>query len=266
MEKLKATCGIIMLNKALDKVLMVQNYKLSTAYKHQRNIGFPKGKIEKKESEKDCAIRETMEETSFDATNYIRNVKFEYNLSDGRRVVVFVATDVEMEFNFKPARRGEIEKETWFPIKSLPSTLKDDEACKDQGVEASSFYVVLPIVDQLKKFVEDLRRQQGMDPELPVPKKSAHDMPYWEKENMASVKMTSWRADPKAPPKQTLRPALASWRRDINPPIHCFDHNRHPGEPQPPPHRPDRQLLHGGNLQLKSRWLRDHSVRVKGHC
>lgn len=56
--------GAILLNKTLDKVLLVMNYG-------QTNYSFPKGKINQNESELVCAAREVWEEIGFPITNLI---------------------------------------------------------------------------------------------------------------------------------------------------------------------------------------------------
>jgi len=56
--------GAILLNKTLDKVLLVMNIR-------QTNYSFPKGKINQNESELDCAAREVWEEIGFPITNMI---------------------------------------------------------------------------------------------------------------------------------------------------------------------------------------------------
>ena len=50
--------GAILLNKGLDKCLMVKGWSANS-------WGFPKGKVNKDEPEKECAAREILEEVRF---------------------------------------------------------------------------------------------------------------------------------------------------------------------------------------------------------
>jgi len=52
--------GAIMLNEAMDQVVLVKGWKKGA------NWSFPRGKINKAEDDLDCAIREVYEETGFD--------------------------------------------------------------------------------------------------------------------------------------------------------------------------------------------------------
>ena len=57
-------CGAILLNKSLDKVLLVMNM-------NRTNYSFPKGKINQNENMLDCAAREVWEEIGYPVTNQI---------------------------------------------------------------------------------------------------------------------------------------------------------------------------------------------------
>ncbi|GMF06103.1 unnamed protein product [[Candida] boidinii] len=56
--------GCALLNSKLNKILLVKGVESSS-------WGFPRGKISKDETDVDCALRELLEETGFDATDYI---------------------------------------------------------------------------------------------------------------------------------------------------------------------------------------------------
>ncbi|KAF5016087.1 hypothetical protein F66182_12342, partial [Fusarium sp. NRRL 66182] len=52
--------GAILLNEAMDKVVLVKGWKKNA------NWSFPRGKINKEEKDLDCAVREVLEETGYD--------------------------------------------------------------------------------------------------------------------------------------------------------------------------------------------------------
>ena len=58
------TCGVILLNEDLDKVLLVKSYW--TKY-----WGFPQGKIEENETPRACAAREAYEEIGFNVKTFL---------------------------------------------------------------------------------------------------------------------------------------------------------------------------------------------------
>ena len=58
--------GVILLDTELKHVLLVQGYYAKTSW------GFPKGKVNEQETAVRCAVRETLEETGYDATARVR--------------------------------------------------------------------------------------------------------------------------------------------------------------------------------------------------
>jgi mRNA-decapping enzyme subunit 2 len=98
------TRGAIILNQDLTKCLLVQGYPASTSW------GFPKGKLERGESDQDCAIREIYEETGFDIRALIRSEHYlECESRDGERASrMYIIPGVPEETEFKPRVRKEI--------------------------------------------------------------------------------------------------------------------------------------------------------------
>jgi 8-oxo-dGTP pyrophosphatase MutT (NUDIX family) len=58
------TAGLVILNPQMDKVLMVKGWNSGSSW------GFPKGKINKNEPERECAAREVFEEVGVDFSGY----------------------------------------------------------------------------------------------------------------------------------------------------------------------------------------------------
>ena len=107
-------CGVIMLNKNLDQVVLVRNWKGSS-------WSFPKGKINEEENPFDCAIRETIEETGFDPTAYCNaDTYLTVKGDDQKTVTLFVATGVPLDTEFCPQTRKEISKVEFHFIDNLP--------------------------------------------------------------------------------------------------------------------------------------------------
>jgi len=106
-------CGAIILNRTMDRVLMVKGIGSSASW------SFPRGKINKDESSKSCAIREVREETSMDISDVITENEFiEMTFNEQRvRLFIVVLGCHESELApFAPQTRGEISKIDWLHI------------------------------------------------------------------------------------------------------------------------------------------------------
>lgn len=107
-------CGVIMLNKKMDRVVLVRNWKGSS-------WSFPKGKINEDEDTFDCAIREVFEETGFDATPYCNpSTSIVVKGDDQRTVTLYIATDVPEDTEFCPQTRKEISRVEFHALDKLP--------------------------------------------------------------------------------------------------------------------------------------------------
>jgi len=107
------TFGCILLNPQMTKFALVRNWS-------GKSWGFPKGKLNQDESHIDCAVRETYEETGFDASNHVRNGS-EISIVDNSKLMkLFIATNVPEDTYFEPQCRKEISKIEFFPLNSLP--------------------------------------------------------------------------------------------------------------------------------------------------
>ncbi|KAL3077461.1 hypothetical protein niasHS_012167 [Heterodera schachtii] len=155
------TYGVIMLDPTLNYVLLVQGY-----YASKNSWGFPKGKINEDEVPLNCALREAFEEVGFDATEHIKNPEKCRPLQHffGETLVrLFLATDVPMDFPFKPHLRKEIRKICWFFLQDLPKFHKDNDGCArlGNGLTSNCFYGVIPFAKDICDFVERERRERN---------------------------------------------------------------------------------------------------------
>lgn len=118
--KLEKCCGCIILNE--DKVLLVKH--------NIGHWGFPKGHMEKNETELQTATREVKEETNVDVQiqEEKRYVEEYYSSEDTfKQVVYFLATCKNMNVQ---AQKTEIEQIEWVPIKEAVNKLTYENAKK----------------------------------------------------------------------------------------------------------------------------------------
>jgi len=144
--------GAIMLDEMLENCILVRGC-------HKRiSWGFPKGKVNKDEDGKDCAIREVYEETGYDIKSLIDEHDYlEVNVHD-HKVRLYIVPCVESSFAFEPRTRGEIQEIKWFPIDALPSHKKDTVSRDRLNLNASSFFMVQPFVKSLRKWVNQKKQ------------------------------------------------------------------------------------------------------------
>lgn len=82
---------------------------------------YSQGKINEEEDPFDCAIRETIEETGFDPTEYCNaDTYLTVKGDDQKSVTLFVATGVPLDTEFCPQTRKEISKVQFHYIDNLP--------------------------------------------------------------------------------------------------------------------------------------------------
>lgn len=140
------TCGAIILNPGLNKVLMVRGYQASSSW------GFPKGKIAKDESPEECAVREVAEEIGFDIGPYLRSEDYIQLEGGPHSIRLYIIGGVEENVaQFQTRTRKEIGAVGWFNVSDLTNASM-----------ASKFYNVTPFVGRLKAWIKRVRR--GAEP------------------------------------------------------------------------------------------------------
>ncbi|EWC48531.1 hypothetical protein DRE_01753 [Drechslerella stenobrocha 248] len=107
--------GGILLNPAMDKVVLVKGWKAGASW------AFPRGKINKDEPDHICAVREVLEETGFDASELIDPKSFLVDVEENgdRHLQLYLIKNVPEDFKFHPLARKEISEVAWFPIQEL---------------------------------------------------------------------------------------------------------------------------------------------------
>ena len=153
--------GAIMLNEAMDEVVLVKGWKKGASW------SFPRGKINKNEKDIDCAIREVYEETGFDirAAGIVNNdvdVKFIEVTMREQHMKLFIFTHIPMNTEFEPRTRKEISKIQWYKLSDLPTLkkVKQQQVAEGQDLgKTNKFYMVAPFLNPLKKIISQLKKQ-----------------------------------------------------------------------------------------------------------
>ncbi|KAK9829260.1 hypothetical protein WJX72_004839 [[Myrmecia] bisecta] len=144
-----AVLGAIILNPAMDKVLMVRGYKSGASWT------FPRGKISKAEADAACAIREVEEETALNISPWLVEEDFiEMHLGE-QRCKLYIITGVQESQQFAPLARKEIGGFGWYHIAHLPATKEADSLIKNK------FFNVYPFVKQLRRWIKNKRRSDA---------------------------------------------------------------------------------------------------------
>jgi len=146
------TYGAILLSQDLSHVLLVQSYWAKSSW------GFPKGKVNQEEEPHKCAAREVLEETGFDISNLINPSEYIEASIHEQLIRLYIIPGVPQDIKFEPKTRNEIKAVEWFPIADLPCNKKDLTPKVKMGVSANSFFMVLPFIRRIKKWI--LERQQ----------------------------------------------------------------------------------------------------------
>lgn len=114
-------CGAIVLNTALDKVLLVRSYWAGS-------WGFPKGKVEEGEAAMACAAREVEEETGLEVGRRLHPAEYLEARAGGRRVRLYMVPNqldprgVEEATELVASTRCEIGAIKWESLATLATT------------------------------------------------------------------------------------------------------------------------------------------------
>lgn len=106
-------CGCILVNPELTHVVLVRNWS-------GNSWSWPKGKINQGESPYSCALRETLEETGYDASSLCSEDNFLVVHEDSKLTKLFVAVGVPNDTVFETQTRKEISKVEFHPMNQLP--------------------------------------------------------------------------------------------------------------------------------------------------
>jgi 8-oxo-dGTP pyrophosphatase MutT (NUDIX family) len=108
-------CGAMLLSSDMNQCVLVKGWIAGSAW------GFPKGKIDQGEDLMDCATREVLEETGFDATGHIQPEDYIEHQVKGQTMRLYIARDVPADYMFETKTRKEISEIRWFEVDGLVS-------------------------------------------------------------------------------------------------------------------------------------------------
>lgn len=153
--------GAIMLNDEMDEVILVKGWKKGA------NWSFPRGKINKDESDLACAIREVYEETGYDinSAGLVRpedTAKYIDVAIQHQHIRLYVFRGVPKDTPFEARTRKEISKIEWWKLSDLPTLKKKKQQQEGRGedlaMNANKFYMVAPFLVPLKKWISQQKR------------------------------------------------------------------------------------------------------------
>ncbi|XP_017086265.1 uncharacterized protein LOC108118208 isoform X2 [Drosophila eugracilis] len=150
------TYGAILVSEDNNHCLLVQSYFARNSW------GFPKGKINENEDPAHCATREVYEETGFDITDTIDANDYIEAFINYQYTRLYVVRNIPMDTQFAPRTRNEIKCCDWFRIDALPVNKNDAISKAKLGKNSNSFFMIIPFVKRLKKWVND--RKAGIEP------------------------------------------------------------------------------------------------------
>jgi 8-oxo-dGTP pyrophosphatase MutT (NUDIX family) len=125
-EKSISVYGSILIDSSLTQCLLIQNSVKGKTY-----YSFPKGKVDFGETEEQCAIRETFEETGYDISQSIKKDLYLELKGKTKYMKFFIIFNVPTNYKFNPISQNEIEGFHWFPISNLPLSNNFDDLKKD---------------------------------------------------------------------------------------------------------------------------------------
>eukprot|EP01047_Picozoa_sp_COSAG01_P089370 COSAG01_NODE_21491_length_899_cov_33.803750_1_plen_212_part_10 len=154
-------CGCLMLNQGMDQVVLVKGWsKLS-------NWTFPKGKIAKDEEKMPCAVREVLEETSFDCGPLVTEEDYiDIKINGKQDVRLYIAWPVPQDFEFECQTQKEISKIDWIKISDL-------KPGKKGKIDTDNTYGVLPFMGKLRQWIKEHRGGQTKPSPVQKPQPTA---------------------------------------------------------------------------------------------
>lgn len=103
---------------------------------------------------------QVLEETGFDITDLIDKNEYIESVINDQLVRLYIVCGISKDTKFQPRTRNEIKSCEWFSLSDLPSNKKDHTPKLKIGVSANAFFMVLPFVKRLKRWVFE-KTQKG---------------------------------------------------------------------------------------------------------
>ncbi len=192
--------GAIILNEALDKVLLIR------AYRSKNTWGFPKGKINKDESELQAAVREVKEEIGYDISSKADEHNFVEVLHlDRTKLKLFFVTGVPDNTVFNTQTRKEIREIAWHNIRDI---LKTDGSPQ----KTNKYWMVTPAMKQVAEKLKQLKHHQSIPQQQPVVFYSSSPRPSFQFNfsDLAQAVSSSTLAPQEPAPLPSLAPSTST--------------------------------------------------------
>ncbi|XP_053677220.1 m7GpppN-mRNA hydrolase [Anopheles nili] len=177
------TCGAILLSEDLKHVLLVQSFWAKSSW------GFPKGKINENEEPMKCAIREVYEETGYDIGKLIVPTEYIELVINYQFTRLYLVSGVPLTTVFEPKTRNEIKCCEWFPVDSLPVSKHDSVVKDNQNLTGNSFFMILPFVKRLKKWLETYQKGKPTNKGKGATNVQASNSPVFGRESAGKQKI-----------------------------------------------------------------------------
>lgn len=139
--------GLALFSPDLSKVLLVKGTD-------SNSWSFPRGKISKGESDVDCAVREALEETGFNAAGFVNENDYIERTMLGKNYKIFLCKNVPLDYPFAPIARFEIVKIEWHDVKQLVKRAK---------ASPNQYFIVSAMIKPILKWID---RQKGSEADL----------------------------------------------------------------------------------------------------
>ena len=156
-------CGAILLSEDWTECVLVKGWGKNASWT------FPKGKINQDEDQRDCALRELLEETGFDASELLAKDSTDYfeHRDNEHRIRLYVVPGVPRNTPFEAQTRKEISQIEWFKLGDLPTAKKPKTPSPKLG---GRFYGVSPFMMRLRRWIQANKRTHPKRPTQPEPK------------------------------------------------------------------------------------------------
>lgn len=136
--------GVAMFNESLSKVLLLQGTE-------SNSWSFPRGKINKEETDEKCAVRECLEETGFDVSDKIDENEYVERTIGGKNYKIYLIKNISEETKFQPMVRNEIKDIKW---------IHWSKVVKDLKVNSNAYYLVPSMQKPITNWIN---KQKGLN-------------------------------------------------------------------------------------------------------
>ncbi|CAI9091098.1 OLC1v1026028C1 [Oldenlandia corymbosa var. corymbosa] len=135
--------GAIILDQSFERCLLVKGWK-GTSW------SFPRGKKSKDEEDHTCAIREVLEETGFDFSEFLNKDDYIEMIFGQQRVRLYIVAGVKDDTAFAPLTKKEISEIAWQRVDEL-FPANDDVISR--SITGLKLYMVAPFLTSLKAWI-----------------------------------------------------------------------------------------------------------------